>query len=774
MKKSKGALILVLILACLAGLGYYATTIITATGAGLKSSQSGEESTSNGIKLGLDLSGGVSITYKIVDENPSQEDVNDTVAKLEERAESYTTEYSVYPVGDDRITVEIPGVYDANEVLEDLGSPGSLYFIVETNDAGEANYTTDYTTGSVVLNYTIDELIASGDVILTGNDVKVAEASYQGNSTLNTNEPVVQLQLTDEAAAVFAEATEAAEAAGETIGIYYDDHFISVPSVDEKISDGNCVINGMSSFEEAEELATFIRVGAINLELEELESSVVGAQLGNQAVITSLKAALIGLVLVMIFMIIWYGVPGVAASVALAIYSTIVVAFIYLFEVTLTLPGIAGVILGIGMAVDANVITFARIREEIAAGKSVSVAINEGYKKALSAILDGNVTTFIATIVLMVLGSGTVKGFAYTLMISIVVSMFTALIVTRFLLKSLYALGLKDQKFYGKAKERKPIDFMKHKVIYFVISLAIIAAGVVGMIGYSASGKGAFNFSLEFVGGTSTTAEFDKAYTIDEIETQIVPEISEVTGDSAIQATTVDGTNQIVFKTRNLSLEERTELETVLTEKFGVEASSINTTNIGSTISGEMRSNAVVAVIVACIFMLLYIWFRFKDIRFASSAIAALVHDVLIVLTAYALLRISVGSNFIACILTIVGYSINDTIVIFDRIRENMHGNAKHTKEELAEIANRSLTQTLSRSINTSITTFIMVLLLFILGVASIREFSLPLMVGLVAGSYSSIFIATELWYIMKLYVGKNRLIKKSEAKAAKKETKKL
>ena len=414
MKKSKGALILVLILACLAGLGYYATTIITATGAGLKSSQSGEESTSNGIKLGLDLSGGVSITYKIVDENPSQEDVNDTVAKLEERAESYTTEYSVYPVGDDRITVEIPGVYDANEVLEDLGSPGSLYFIVETNDAGEANYTTDYTTGSVVLNYTIDELIASGDVILTGNDVKVAEASYQGNSTLNTNEPVVQLQLTDEAAAVFAEATEAAAAAEETIGIYYDDHFISVPSVDEKISDGNCVINGMSSFEEAEELATFIRVGAINLELEELESSVVGAQLGNQAVITSLKAALIGLVLVMLFMIIWYGVPGVAASVALAIYSTIVVAFIYLFEVTLTLPGIAGVILGIGMAVDANVITFARIREEIVAGKSVSVAINEGYKKALSAILDGNVTTFIATIVLMVLGSGTVKGFAYT------------------------------------------------------------------------------------------------------------------------------------------------------------------------------------------------------------------------------------------------------------------------------------------------------------------------------------------------------------------------
>lgn len=767
MKKSKGFIVIIVLLACLVGLGYYASTILSATS--ISQSKGDGNTSDSGIKLGLDLSGGVSITYQIKNENPSQTDIDDTIAKLERRIESddtiATTEYSVYQVGDDRITVEIPGVYDANSVFETLGNPGTLYFISQYDADGNANYSYDSTVSEEYspysLNYDLQTLLDNGSVILSGSDVKTASAAYQTSSTLGTSDPVVELQFNDDAAEIFAEATASAYANGQSIGIYYDDHFISVPTVNEAITDGNCVINGMGSYEEAQKLATFIRVGAMKLELEELESNVVGAQLGGQALATSIKAAIIGLILVMVFMIVMYGISGVAASIALALYTILVVEFIYWFEITLTLPGIAGIILGIGMAVDANVIIFARIREEIAGGKTVLTSIKEGYKKALSAILDGQVTTFIAAVVLMFLGSGTVKGFAYTLMISIILSMFTALVITRILMLAAYGVGFKSEKFYGRAKERKPFQFMKHRAVYFAISLVVIAAGIVGMIAFSASGKKALNYSLEFVGGTSTTADYGKDYTIEEVEAEIIPEVAQVIGDSNIQATTVDGSTSIVLKTKTLSLDEREALNDMLVTTFGVDEATIESQSISSTVSSEMRSDAVIAVIVACIFMLLYIWFRFKDIRFATSAIAALVHDVLVVLAAYALIRISVGNTFIACMLTIVGYSVNDTIVIFDRIRENMHGVKNVTKESLAEVANLSLTQTLSRSINTSITTFIMVLFLFILGVSSIREFALPLMVGLICGSYSSIFIATELWYVMKLHIGKDCLIKK-------------
>lgn len=753
MKKSKGIISLVIILACLVGLGYYASTILSAT-------QQGKDK--NSIKLGLDLSGGVSITYQIDDKNPSQEDIDDTISKLEERAENYSTEYSVYQVGDDRITVEIPGVTDANAVLEDLGSPGSLYIIKEHDADGNANYSYDSTQKGFKLNYDIQNLIDNGSVILTGSDIQSAEAVYQSSSAAGTKEPVVSFSLTDDGAKIFADATTEAASSGDSIGIYYDDHFVSVPTVKSAITDGSGIIEGMGSFDEAKALATYIRIGAINLKLSELESSVVGASLGTQALATSVKAGMIGLALVMVFMIVMYSISGVAASIALGIYITLTIAFIYLFEITLTLPGIAGIILGIGMAVDANVIIFARIREEIAKGKTVRLAIEEGYKKALSSIVDGNVTTFIAALVLMLLGSGTVKGFAYTLMISIILSMFSALFITRTLMRALYAVGVRSEKFYGRAKERKAINFIKYRFVYFAISLVVIGAGIIGMIAYHATSGKALNFSLEFVGGTSTTADFGKAYTIDEIESDIIPEISKITGDSAIQATTVDNSTNIVIKTRTLSLDERQEMESVLGDKFGVDKSTITSQSISSTVSGEMKRDAVMAVIVACIFMLLYIWFRFKDIRFASSAIIALVHDVLVVLTAYALIRISVGGTFIACMLTIVGYSVNDTIVIFDRIRENLHGAKKLTPESLTEIANTSLTQTMARSINTSITTLITVIVLYILGVASIREFALPLMIGLISGAYSSIFIATELWYIMKLHLGKNKLVTKA------------
>ena len=719
MKKSKAAVILAVILVAFVGLAYYASIILSSTGIGEDMS----------IPLGLDLSGGVSITYQVVDENPSAEDMSDTIYKLQKRVDSYSTEASVYQVGDDRITVEIPGVQDANEILEDLGNPGSLEF-----------------------------QMPDGSVFMTGDMVEDAQGAT-ATDRYGNKQYIVSLKLTDEGAKIFGEVTS--ENIGKNLPIVYDGETISYPQVQSAITGGEAQITGMSSFEEADNLATQIRIGSLSLQLSELESSVVGAQLGSQAIASSLKAGAIGLAIVMVFMIVMYAVPGIAASLALAIYTTLVIATLYLFDITLTLPGIAGIILGIGMAVDANVIVFARIREEIATGKSVQTSMKIGFQKAMSAILDGNITTLIASVVLMALGSGTVKGFAYTLMIGIILSLFTAMVVTRYILYSLYALGLKSEKLYGRAKERKSIDFIGKKAVFFTISGIIIAAGLISMGVHSATEGKALNYGLDFMGGTSTTADFGKDMSIEDIENDIVPYVEKVTGDSDVQATKVEGTTQVTIKTRTLSLDERQELEDTLAENCDVDASTITSQSISSTISGEMRSDALKAVIVSCIFMLLYIWFRFKDIRFAASAILALVHDVLVVITVYALVRISVGSTFIACVLTIVGYSINDTIVIFDRIRENLAlKTGKQTAEELREVANKSLTQTLSRSINTSITTFIMVVMLYILGVASIRDFSLPLMAGLVCGAYSSICIATELWYGMKVHLGKNKATK--------------
>jgi len=719
MKKSKAAVVLAVILAALVGLAYYASIILSSTGIGEEMS----------IPLGLDLSGGVSITYQVKDENPSAEDMSDTIYKLQKRVEGYSTESSVYQVGDDRITVEIPGVSDANAILEELGNPGSLEF-----------------------------QLSDGTVFMTGDQVADAQAATT-TDTYGNKQYIVQLTLTDEGAEIFGQVTT--ENVGNYLPIVYDGEIISYPEVQEAITGGTAQISGQSTFEEAENLATSIRIGSLSLELEELESSVVGAQLGSNAISSSLKAGAIGLAIVMVFMIVFYAVPGVAAAIALAIYTAMVIATLYLFEITLTLPGIAGIILGIGMAVDANVVIFARIREEIATGKTVQTSMKVGFQKAMSAILDGNITTLIAALVLMMLGSGTVKGFAYTLMISIILSMFTALVVTRWILYALHGLGLKNEKFYGRAKERKSVNFLGKKAVFFTISLVIIAAGFIGMGVHSATGGSALNYGLDFVGGTSTTADFGKEYSIEEIEQQIIPEFAAVVGDNNIQSNRVEGTTQVTVKTRTLSLEERQAVNEMLVEKFGIDEKTITSQSISSTISGEMRSDALIAVLVATICMLIYIWFRFKDIRFGASAIIALIHDVLVVLAVYALARISVGNTFIACMLTIIGYSVNDTIVIFDRIRENLGKTAgKQTKESLAEVANKSLTQTLSRSINTSITTFIMVFMLYILGVSSIREFSLPLMAGLLCGAYSSICIATELWYVMKVHLGKNKIAK--------------
>lgn len=676
------------------------------------------------IITGLDLAGGVSITYTTVgDETPSAEDMSDTIYKLQQRVQQYSTEAQVYQEGDNRINIEIPGVSDANKILEELGKPGSLEFT-----------------------------LADGTEVLTGMDVESAEASVSQDNMKN-REYVVELVLTSEGASKFATATS--ENIGNQISIVYDGNIISAPRVESAITGGRAQITGMADQEEAERLASSIRIGSLSLELEELRSNVVGAQLGEEAISTSLTAGAIGLAIVIVFMAIVYLIPGVVAGISLLIYTALMLVMLNAFDITLTLPGIAGIILSIGMAVDANVIIYARIREEIAAGKSVQGAIQTGFQKALSAIVDGNITTLIAALVLGMMGTGSVKGFAQTLAMGIVLSMFTALVISRLLVNAFYALGLKDEKYYGKQKERKTVNFLSKKNICFIVSLVLIIAGPVTMGVFSSSEGKALNYSLEFMGGTSTNVTFNEDMSIADIDSKVKPVVQGVTGDADIQTQKVSGTNQVIIKTRELTLDERQSLNEALKESFDVDESLITAESISSTVSNEMRSDAVVAVIVATICMLLYIWFRFKDVRFATSAVAALVHDVLVVLAFYAVSRISIGNTFIACMLTIVGYSINATIVIFDRIRENLKAMSKKT--ELSEVVNASITQTLTRSIYTSFTTFVMIAVLYVLGVPSIREFALPLIVGVVCGGYSSVCITGALWYVMKTKLGKKK-----------------
>lgn len=749
MKKNKGILSLVVTVILIGVLGFTAAV-------GWGNDHTGA---AKNIKLGLDLAGGVSITYQVKDENPSESEMKDTIYKLQKRVEQYSTESSVYQEGDDRINIEIPGVSNANEILDELGQPGSLYFIAQTGSDGTPNYEQVNSTGDAAKDYqlkkSLEELEADGSLVLTGSDVKSAKAETMENQTTKAKENIVSLVFTKDGTKKFADATTKAFEAQESIGIYYDGSFVSVPNVNNAIENGEAQISGSMSFEEADALASTIRIGGLKLELEELRSNVVGAQLGEQAISTSLKAGAIGLAIVFLFMIFVYYLPGLASGLALLIYTELVIVILNAFNVTLTLPGIAGIILGIGMAVDANVIIFARVKEEMDRGKSVRNALKTGFQKAMSAIVDGNVTTLIAAAVLWVKGSGTVKGFAQTLAIGIIVSMFTALVITRMIIYAFYAVGLRSEKLYyrPRKKERTTIPFLAKRKLFIGVSLVVIIAGVAFMGVNASRGKGAFAYSLEFQGGTSTNVTFNKDYSIDEIDKEIVPILEEVTGDANVQTQKVAGTNQVIIKTVTLDLAKREALNKALVDNFGVDESKITAENISSTVSNEMRQDAIIAVIVATICMLLYIWFRFKDIRFATSAVTALLHDVLVVLTFYAIARIAVGNTFIACMLTIVGYSINATIVIFDRIREELRLKTKTT--DLEEVVNKSITWTLTRSIYTSLTTFVMVAVLFVMGVSSIKEFAAPLMIGIICGAYSSVCITGALWYIMKTKIGK-------------------
>ena len=723
--KKKGLLHLFIIIAII-GLCSYITLV------GITSAHKGS---AKNIKLGLDLAGGVSITYEATKDNPTATEMKETIQMMQQRAEVYSTESSVVQVGDNRIEIDIPGVADADEVLKSLGKEGSLDFVAEDDMKLDKKGNPQYTK-----------------TVCTGKHIKKAEAGTQQNEVTKNKEYVVELSFNAKGTKLFADATKAAYPTKKKIYIVYDGKVLSAPNVQAEITDGKAVISGsFDTYDKAEELASMIRIGALPVELKEIQSQVVGAQLGQDAIQTSLLAGAIGFALVVIFMLVFYRLPGLAASIALVFYLVLMLVALNGLNITLTLPGVAGIILNIGMAVDANVIIFTRIKEELAKGKSVQTSIKLGFEKALSAIVDGNVTTLIAAFVLYIKGSGTIRGFATTLAMGIILSMFTALYITKYILQAMYSLGVDDVKYFVVEKPRRQIKFVQNRVKFFVISGVLIAGCVVCLIVNKATSGNILNYGLDFLGGTTYDIPFGKDTKIDSsLKKEVESIFAKNSNSNDIVISEVSGSNELNVKTVELTEEQRANVTNELSKKYSIKEKNIQIQSISASVSGEMKRDAVLAVIIAAICMLIYIWFRFKDIVFAGSAVLALLHDVIVVLLVYAAAKISVGNTFIACMLTIVGYSINATIVIFDRIRENIGTRSSITDERLSEIVNDSITQTLTRSINTSLTTFFMVFMLAILGVDSVREFAIPLLAGIVCGAYSSVCITGTLWYTIK------------------------
>ena len=727
--KVKGVLQVLLVLVLIAAFAF-----VAARGIG-----GAHRGSAKNIRLGLDLEGGVSVTYqayktdstgKRTGEQPTDKDMADTIYKMQKRVETLeSTEAAVYQEGSDRVTIDIPGASDSEEVLKELGKAGALYFILYSDLKTEKGGTPN--EGDKVV-------YDKSKVLLTGDMIGEATSGSRQQEGTGKTEYGVSIKFAGKGIKKFAKIT--GEHVGEQLAIVYDEKLVSAPNLKEEISGGECWISGSFTSESAEQLASTVRIGALPLELENIHGNVVGATLGSQALKSSLFAGVVGLILVIIFMIVMYRISGVAASIALIFYVGAMLLALNGLNVTLTLPGIA---------VDANCIIFTRIREELATGKTVASAIDNGFSKAMSAIIDGNVTTLIAALVLYLKGSGTVKGFAMTLGIGIVLSMFTALFITKLLMKAFCALGMTNTSMYGVQKERKTINFIGNWKKYVVISGAVVVICVAGLVVRAASGGPLFNYSLDFAGGNSTSVDLSKTVT-DEDKQKAEDTAKSVIGSGKSVEISVADNTKIVVRTEELSEQKSEELKATMAKTFGVdESTKIESEFISGSVSDEMKVDAAVATLIATLCMLLYIWIRFRKLSTGISAVLALVHDVIAVLTVYVVASafIPVGSTFIACMLTIVGYSINDTIVVFDRIRENK---AKATsRTSLAEIINKSITETLSRSINTSVTTFIMVFVLAVFGVDSVRQFAIPLIVGIISGCYSSVCVASPLWYVL-------------------------
>ena len=694
--------------------------------------------TDNGIRLGLDLVGGSRIVYEAeIPDGYNQanlaDDMNSVQKVIRQRlTDKGFTEATVTLTGENRVTVEIPQITNPEEAVQTLGTTAQLTFID-----------------------------ADGKEWLTGSDIKKATYGY-GRPTGNevTDVHYVQVQFTSEGQKKFAEATGniAARTDGTNImAIVMDNQVISSPSVSSQIDSDSCVISGSFTRDSASELADLINAGQIPFSLKQVELRSVGPQLGADAMRTSLIAGAIGIVLVMLFMLIVYRIPGLVASIALCFYMVLEALIFSLVRVNLSLPGIAGIILSIGMAVDANVIIFERVKEELKNGKTVKSAIDSGFKRAFTAILDSNITTLIACAVLFFLGTGTIVGFATTLGIGVIVSMFTALTVTHFLLNRMVDFRVRNPKAYGlrdREAGKQRFAILKNFKIFGGISALLVVTGLVALI-LLPFGKNLFNLSIDFAGGTEMEFNMHTEVTQD-VQTEVSGLFKDATGVDASSVTSSgDGNEDVLIRSTSITSEQRAAVIDKMLEKYSLADTDIlNNNDVSASVGSDLQRSAVICSVLAIVLMMLYITFRF-EMTSGMAAVCCLVHDLLIMLSVYVWLQIPLDSNFIAAALTILGYSINASIIVFDRVRENLR---TARREDFASVAERSVWQTMGRTINTTLTTLFTIGMVFILGVPSLKQFTLPLIVGILAGGWSSVLLSCSLWNVFRKKFRKKRI----------------
>ncbi|MHC1723656.1 MAG: protein translocase subunit SecD [Aminipila sp.] len=679
------------------------------------------------IKLGLDIEGGVYVVME-AKTNATGDNLKklmeQTQAVIEQRVNQMGLSEPIVTIeGQKRIRVELPGAEDSDEAIKQVGRTAQLQFF-----------------------------LADGTMVLDGSMVKDAGITADKEN----GGYAVSLEFDKNGTEAFAQATQKAlsgtvqskipNVLPKAIAIVLDDKIISAPVVNSVIQNGQAIITGGAGGfpqDEATNLSALIRGGSLPVALEEVSTSTQSATIGYNAFEMSVIAGIIAIGLIIFIMIAFYGIMGIAADIALLLYVILVLWAMGLMGTVLTLPGIGGFILSVGMAVDANVIIFTRIREEIAAGKSVRVAVHSGFKRALNTIIDSHCTTIIASIVLYQLGTGPVKGFAITLLLGIIASLFTATVVTQlFLILSSESKRWSAKKYYGMNEDnthkhciKRQFNFIKHRKIYYIISACIIITGLVvgGIRGY--------NYGIDFTGGTMMHINMEKQVNLSSVDKSL-----DAVGINASELVySGEDNSQVIIKTMSsLDNSDRNKVIAQFHKDFGItEKNVLSVEQFGPSVGKDLRTNAVKAVLISCIAMLIYINFRFEW-RFGVAAIAGVLNDVLMVIALYGIFHVTINNPFIAGVLTVVGYSMNDTIVIFDRIRENL-GIMK--KNKLEELIDYSINETLGRSIMTSSTVLVVMIPMFILASNSIREFMLPLFIGVVVGTMSSIFMCSPIYY---------------------------
>lgn len=697
------------------------------------------------ILLGLDLQGGFEILYDVEPANEGDKiDRNalvSTVNALQKRANVLgVSEPNIQIEGENRIRVQLAGVKDQNQAREILSTQAELTFR-DVNDK----------------------------VMMNGSDL--VEGASKQTFDPDTQEPIVAVKLKD--AAKFKSVTEkiVAMQPENQLVIWLDfeegdsykkevvkesPKFLSNPNVGEVFNTTDVTITGQFTVEEAKDLANLLNAGSLPVKLDETYSTSVGAQFGEEALQKTVLAGIVGIGIIFAFMLFFYRLPGIIAVVTLSTYIYLILQIFDWMNGVLTLPGIAALILGVGMAVDANIITYERIKEEIKLGKSVRSAFRAGSRRSFATIFDANITTMLAGGVLFFFGTSSVKGFATMLILSILLSFLTSVFLSRILLWLLVESRWLDKKqgYFGVKKKDiidlskstedvdaptsfDNVDFIKHRKKFFALSGLLLVAGIVLLLVMR------LNLGIDFASGTRIEVGSDQSLTAEEVEKEFA-ELDLETKDIVLS-----GNNNQIAVARLIGVLDKNEIAEVkdhFNKAYGKEPS---VSTVSPTVGKELARNAMYGILIASIGIIIYVSIRF-EFKMALASIIALLHDAFFIIAFFSITRLEVDITFIAAILTIVGYSINDTIVTFDRIRELYKKTKVKTYDDLKTIVNRSLQQTFTRSLNTVLTVVIAVIALLIFGSESILNFSIALLVGLVSGTYSSLFIASQLWMIWK------------------------